>query len=365
IRILKDITYEYLQLIRNFAGHFIPIFCICGIIGNSMALILLRTDYLLKRLTSNLYLFILSLSGCLFLATVFICWVDAMLIELPVYSNSEFGCRFLTFVAHMSDFNCAYMISWVSCDRAAVLFRPRSVSRVCTRNFIQFIVYGTILFSCLLYSLCFILAGLETAGGKEFCGLTKNITFIGADFHNQLYFYFTLIDTVICTVFPSIIIFIVNSIAIYRYRQCMKLYTSGAIKVRFENNENETTPAVLNSNRQTLIIHSAKSNTCKMRYSDLKLSFSLIIATSTFVCLTFPNYCFRIYNFWFDPTSPYVSFASFVTHLLHYLHHAILAYIYVFWSPHMKKQLKPAALRLLECYCFKSAVERDLEMVVH
>lgn len=38
--------------------------------------------------------------------------------------------------------------------------------------------------------------------------------------------------------------FIVNSIAIYRYRQCMKLYTSGAIKVRFENNENDVTAAV-------------------------------------------------------------------------------------------------------------------------
>ncbi|VDD92270.1 unnamed protein product [Enterobius vermicularis] len=114
--------------------------------------------------------------------------------------------------------------------------------------------------------------------------------------------------------------FIVNSIAIYRYRQCMKLYTSGAIKVRFENNENDVT-AANNTTRRTLIsrkIHTRNSvqrkanNKCKVRYSDLRLSFSVIVAT----------------------------------------------------SPHMKKQMKPAALRLLECYCFKSAVERDMEMVI-
>lgn len=36
------ITYEYLQMIRDFARHFIPGFCVCGIFSNSMALVLLR-----------------------------------------------------------------------------------------------------------------------------------------------------------------------------------------------------------------------------------------------------------------------------------------------------------------------------------
>lgn len=44
--------------------------------------------------------------------------------EVPVYNSSELGCRFMTFFAHMSDFNCVWMISWISCDRAIVLFRP-------------------------------------------------------------------------------------------------------------------------------------------------------------------------------------------------------------------------------------------------
>ncbi|VDN18127.1 unnamed protein product [Gongylonema pulchrum] len=47
----------------------------------------------------------------------------------------------------------------------------------------------------------------------------------------------------------------------------------------------------------------------------------------------------------------------FATYLLYYLHHAVLFYMYIFWSPQMKKQIKPTALKLLECYCFKTVPE--------
>lgn len=82
-----------------------------------------RTNYWLRRLASNIYLCTLSLCSCLFLSTVLLTWMDSTL-EVPLYNSSELGCRLLTFCAHMSDFNCVWMISWISCDRAVVLFRP-------------------------------------------------------------------------------------------------------------------------------------------------------------------------------------------------------------------------------------------------
>lgn len=142
-------------------------------------------------MTSNIYLCTLSVCGCLFLSTVMITWLDSSF-GMPLYSNSEIGCKLLTFGAHswyvgkifhdnkitytfphyitdchstslilgfldvllflisknpgqdlegaspliyislkernnlrfFSDFICVWMISWVSCDRCVVLFRP-------------------------------------------------------------------------------------------------------------------------------------------------------------------------------------------------------------------------------------------------
>lgn len=107
----------------------------------------------------------------------------------------------------------------------------------------------------------------------------------------------------------------------------------------------------------------------KLRSSDLTLSRSLLIVTryiylhsivnnlpfSTFVLLNVPNYGFRLYQTAFEVEPSHLwLFLFFITYLLYYLHHAVLFYMYIFWSPQMKKQLMPTALKLLECYCFKT-----------
>lgn len=49
----------------------------------------------------------------------------------------------------------------------------------------------------------------------------------------QLHAIFLLTDTILCTILPSFLIVIVNSLSIYRYRQCMKIYSTGHLRVRF------------------------------------------------------------------------------------------------------------------------------------
>ncbi|KIH55971.1 hypothetical protein ANCDUO_13859 [Ancylostoma duodenale] len=44
--------------------------------------------------------------------------------RLHIYMDSEIGCKLFTFLAHLSDFICVWMISWISCDRMVVLYRP-------------------------------------------------------------------------------------------------------------------------------------------------------------------------------------------------------------------------------------------------
>ncbi|KAL3088304.1 hypothetical protein niasHT_023864 [Heterodera trifolii] len=362
--------------LRYYARHFIPIFCLVGIIGNCMALLLIRTNYWLRRLTSNVYLCTLSVCGCLFLATVLITWLDTSF-GVPLYSDSEVGCKILTFMAHSCDFICVWMISWVSCDRAIVLFRPGIRRRICSKRFARNLVVGTVLFSSTLYGWCLVFAGLEATetDGSLYCGINPAVQ--GYDL-KQLHIFFLMMDTILCTVIPSVLIMVFNSMSIYRYRQCMKVYSSGVLRVRFlrvpEQDEVKNTEETTTAKKQQFSSSTTQptqtvvstntagatrsANGGKLKSSDLTLSRSLLIVTSTFVLLNVPNYAFRLYEAVFDVQQTHLwQFAFFITYLLYYLHHAVLFYMYIFWSPQMKKQLMPTALKLLECYCFKTVPE--------
>lgn len=366
------------EWIRTNLRHLLPIFCFIGILGNSMALILIRTNFWLRRLTSNIYLCTLSVSSCFFLLTVIISWADTYM-GLPLYSESELGCKFFSFLAHFSDFICVWMISLISCDRMIVLYRPRIRKWVCTKKFSRNMTIGFVLSSVVLYSWLFLLAGLQIYRLKDgtentFCGLSQDVNLFGFQV-DQHYFMFTLMDTALCTLLPAILIIIVNSFSTYRYRQCMKIYSSGVLRVRFVrapttqqqqqqlNNdtiqfEETTVKKYLLSTDNThsnLPTSSTQSRNCgKLRSSDLQLSRTLIIVTSTFVLLNVPSYAMRILQSIISSAGPLFNFVYYVTLLIYYLHHAVLFYMYIFWSPQMKKQLKPTAMRLLECYCLKT-----------
>jgi hypothetical protein len=370
--LLADDNDRLLLNLRYYARHFLPVFCVVGIVGNCMALILIRTNYWLRRLTSNIYLCTLSVCSCLFLGSVLITWIDSTF-GFPLYSNSESGCKTLTFLAHSCDLVCVWMICWTSCDRAIVLYRPGIRRRVCSKKFARQLEAGTVMFSTILYAWCIIFAGLEhSPDGSTYCGLNRNINIFGYDLRD-LHIFFSLLDTILCTIVPSLLIMVVNSLSIYRYRQCMKIYASGVLRVRFlrmpetqdQKLTEETTTAkklLLSQQAQTTNQMSANSNRStpgtKLRSSDLTLSRSLLIVTSTFVLLNMPNYAFRLYEAIFKvEQTQWWQFLFFMTYIFYYFHHATLFYVYVFWSPQMKKQLVPTALKLLECYCFKTVPE--------
>ncbi|KHJ88204.1 hypothetical protein OESDEN_12005 [Oesophagostomum dentatum] len=96
----------------------------------------------------------------------------------------------------------------------------------------------------------------------------------------------------------------------------MRIYSSGVLRVRFDRSSNGNPIPYEETTAKKLLLSQTHTNThmstqsnrsaCgKLRSSDLQLSRTLLIVT----------------------------------------------------SPQMKKQLKPTAIRLLECYCFKTVPE--------
>ncbi|GMT01748.1 hypothetical protein PENTCL1PPCAC_23922 [Pristionchus entomophagus] len=370
----RDAASEYLYWLRRYSRHLLPLLCSIGIMGNCMALLLIRTNFWLKKLTSNIYLCALSICGCLFLSTVLVSWADSVY-SLPLYNANDVGCKLFTFLAHFCDFICVWMISWISLDRMIVLYRPQGIHRVVnSKTFARNVVIGTIVAAVALYGWFLLFAGLETQAenGAIFCGLKGNSTIFGYTYNaRQFYIHLTMVDTIICTIVPSILIVVVNIFSIYRYHQCMKIYATGVLRVRFDRNENSEAHLEETTAKRLLLSQTGASITQatnvstrsggvsggKLRSSDLQLSRSLLVVTSTFVLLNLPNYIFRITDFIFAPSGHVFSFLFYFTFILYYLHHTVLFYMYIFWSPQMKKQLGPTAMRLLECYCFKAVPE--------
>uniref|UniRef100_A0A1I7XN54 G_PROTEIN_RECEP_F1_2 domain-containing protein n=1 Tax=Heterorhabditis bacteriophora TaxID=37862 RepID=A0A1I7XN54_HETBA len=92
-----------------------------------------------------------------------------------------------------------------------------------------------------------------------------------------------------------------------------------------------------------------------LRWTDIQLTRSLMVVTWVFIVLNMPNYLYRMATniLGVSNQTAMMQNLSLLAHFLLYTHHALLFYLYIFYSPQMKRRLKPTALKLLECYCFK------------
>ncbi len=88
-----------------------------------------------------------------------------------------------------------------------------------------------------------------------------------------------------------------------------------------------------------------------IRSHDLDLLKPMLVVTTVFLFLNIPSYLCRLF---LTDSGPFSSFLWEFSYLLYYGHHAVMCYLYIFNSRQMKKEFKPAAVKLLECYCLKT-----------
>ncbi|CAI5453685.1 unnamed protein product [Caenorhabditis angaria] len=190
-----------------------------------------------------------------------------------------------------------------------------------------------------------------------------------------LYQFMTILETFVCMAMPSIIIIVSNVLVVLKLNQHLRrnpgspvvsfntadvvLTTQTTVPVSHSLSKSYTRVSTRNSidiDKPTTA--SASTNMIKkkgIRYTDIQLTRSLLIVTSAFILLNLPNYVYRISNVLLGVSDqrPLMQQISLLAHVFLYTHHAFLFYLYIFYSPQMKRRLKPTAMKLLECYCFK------------
>uniref|UniRef100_A0A0M3I6Q7 G_PROTEIN_RECEP_F1_2 domain-containing protein n=1 Tax=Ascaris lumbricoides TaxID=6252 RepID=A0A0M3I6Q7_ASCLU len=239
----------------------------------------------------------------LFLISLFTFWLEE---EGILRHPSAVLCKLLTFVAHFCDFSSVWLIVLVGFERLILLYRAsRAMNKAKAQLHCGILLIASFIFnSWILW-----VANVNEMGD---CDILPEYEF--------LYAVMNTVETVFCMGLPSGIILISNLFV------------------------------VLPNNRKR-----RKS----LRYADLQLTRSLLVVTWVFIVLNLPNYIYRIFTHVIEIDNQSVGMRqiSLFVHVLLYTHHALLFYLYIFYSPQMKKRLLPTALKLLECYCLKQPAE--------
>ncbi|MFH4974153.1 hypothetical protein AB6A40_000862 [Gnathostoma spinigerum] len=183
------------------------------------------------------------------------------------------------------------------------------------------------------------------------------------------------VEAVFCMGLPSGLIITSNLLVAYRLKQQLR-ETPSAPSVSFGTSDiilasyNAPTSPRLStfmkksslaylSNRLSIGLISTDSKKKKrIRYTELQLTRSLMVVTWTFIALNLPNYLYRIIInvMEIDPGSLTMQYVGLLVHTALYTHHALLFYLYIFYSPQMKKRLWPTLLKMLECYCVQTTI---------
>ncbi|CAJ0929713.1 unnamed protein product, partial [Mesorhabditis belari] len=331
---------------------YMPFCVIIGLTGNCMVWVLIRSNRILSKLPTNMYLLCLAAMSSVFLISLFIFWLDEDIVQTPLFKNTKFSCKIVTFIAHYCDFCSVWLIVLVGFERLILLHR-RCRSLSIERAKAQILVLMGTMFICNSWILY--VADVR----KDTCDIE--------DGYEYIYDLFTYFEAVFCMALPSFIIIISNVLVVLKLRTHLKRIPSSPTVSFHTGDVMSTSSTAIKSytrvsrlsTKFSIDADKPKKKEKSLRYTDLQLTRSLLVVTWAFIILNLPNYLYRIITLlWdFENTSQTVKevllYSKLCAHMFLYTHHGFLFYLYIFYSPQMKRRLKPTALKLLECYCLK------------
>ncbi|KAI6181362.1 G-PROTEIN-RECEP-F1-2 domain-containing protein [Aphelenchoides besseyi] len=338
---------------------YMPICAAIGLIGNGLVWILITSNQIFRRLPSSAYLLTLAVMSSAFLISLLSFWIEEGFVKNQPERHSRFLCKCATYVAHVCDFGTVWMIVLIGFERLTLLYKVtfrRSIVHS-RRQVVVLLAIATISNAWILF-----VADVNEFGGCD----------INADYE-RIYNIFSLFETVLCMLIPTVFIIVSNVLVILKLRNHFKRIPSSSPSVSFN-----TADVVFSGGPTTQTIRSTKISKLaslhrlssrlsiggrtenhdliirnnrrqSIRYTDLQLTRSLVIITSAFIVLNLPNYIYRIgVQLHLTDHLEVMHILRLIAHLLLYTHHALIFFVYIFNSPQMRKRLVPTAWKLLE-----------------
>ncbi|EYC37329.1 hypothetical protein Y032_0803g2429 [Ancylostoma ceylanicum] len=306
-----------------------------------MVWILIKSNRMLSRLPTNTYLLCLAAMSSLFLCTLFIFWLEE--VSYIYFNDSLIGiqfrnvsCKVNQFLAHVCDFASVWLIVLVGCERLILLYRK---TRTLTTEKACVQVVALIAVAMLFNSWILYVASVQ----HGICDIDPAF--------DRMYHVMTVLETIVCMIVPSMIIFTSNLLVVYKLNSHIRKYPSSPA-VSFNTPEAEaplTSATSLQSqglksytrvslgrlsSHFSLDLDKPKIKSKKgLRYTDVQLTRSLMVVTWVFIVLNMPNYIYRMTTniLGVDNQTVVMQNFSLLAHFLLYTHHAVLFYLYIFY----------------------------------
>lgn len=182
---------------RYLSKYGMPIICLFGIIGNSISvLIFLSKD--LRKVSSNIYLTVLSATSAVFLLAAFINWLE--FVNIKIVHTEQAWCQCIVFVTYVCSFLTVWVVVFITIENYIVTFHLSKATYFCTVFKARVVVVTLTVIAVFLY-----MFSLWSTKIGEFMGTKACMS--DSDYE-ELTGIFTYIDTVVTLVLPTTILII-------------------------------------------------------------------------------------------------------------------------------------------------------------
>ena len=317
-----DYDIEFIQrttkLLRNI---WIPSIVLIGLIGNTLSLLVFSARNM-KHSSSSTFLAALALVDNVFLLNLGLIWIDG---EFYNILRFPMACEMIMFVTYVTAFLSVWFVVGFTTERFVAICFPLRSHLLCTVSREKVTVIIMTITACLIYNHSFWTIDIVLAGPRYRCVLKQEMVS-----YLQV---ITWVDTLLTMIAPFFLITFMNIQVLIAAAFC-----------------HTKTQSCCCASKSKSIGYSGISKSRKtLRFiSQLRVTRTLVLVSTTFLVLNLPSHTLRLYSLIYTATHPQDQFIIsiqlyFIQEIANFLYYTTFSCNFVLYSvygKHFQKNLK-------------------------
>ena len=136
------------MVVDNMTLYVTPVIIAIGVVGNALSLAVFSLTYL-QRLSSSLYLSMLSVADVVFLLALLVVWLDR--VDVGLFTRDGW-CQAVLYASRVSGFLAAWHVVVFTAKRYIIVHHPLRKDEFCTKRRARIVVGVVILVALVLYT---------------------------------------------------------------------------------------------------------------------------------------------------------------------------------------------------------------------
>jgi len=322
---LENASLVLLDIARFLTVYVQPLFCVLGIAGNGLSLLIFLSKDL-RKVSSNIYLSVLSAACTVFLISLLVVWLEVIHVKV-IHEN--IWCQSIVFVTYVSSFLTVWSVVCITVENYIVTFHLRKATYFCTVPKAKLVVLFLTVIGILLYTFSLWSVKVVNYMGMNICTSDPE--------YQETTKIFTFVDTIVTLVLPTgaLLVLISAILAKHLWQRHRK------------KNEEE---------------QSGRKRLSKKEKSLLKITRVLLAIGLTYVVLGGPSYINKLRSMFINTSEVSVSLnersMNQIFQIIFYLTFCFNFAFYSMWSLNFRRGLK----RLCCCKCkINTKFDQDLQ----